>query len=293
VRAWEPFTVAWRENVLRYFAPFDHEDPAWSYLVRVFDLFAPWSLLLPIALARTLPALWRRTARVPEALVFALATFAFFTLAGSRRPYYLLPILPFLACLVADVLCDWSAGALARLEERWVSGVFVVLGGALIAALVVYVAVLPFAGRLPVDPRGLGWAALGCAIVGVAVLWSVRHGSARGLAGALVGVWLVYTACVVPFAAAHSQLRDDAALLRELHRPCGLLATEDTDLQFYIDASCADLTDEASALRWARDSGGFVVTVVPLTDPAWHEALRTKSWRAVVAADVPPLASTP
>jgi 4-amino-4-deoxy-L-arabinose transferase-like glycosyltransferase len=283
-RSWEPLTVAWRENVLRYFAPFDHEDPAWTYFVRIFDLFAPWSLLLPLALARRLPALWRRGRPVPPALVFAVGTFVFFTLSGSRRPYYLLPILPFVAPLVAELLRDWSAGRLTERAARVVSGFAIVLGAILVATLPAYCLTVPLAHRLPVDPRGLGWAALGAALAGAATIACARRRNAIGLAVAVLATWAVYSIAVVPCAAAQpGGVRDDAARLRELQRACSFLGTGDTRVEFYLDTPCVDLPDEATALVWARRNHGFVVTPNDLPQPPWHEVFRS-GWRAMVPA---------
>lgn len=39
-----------RENVARFFTPFDHQEPLYFYLYRIFSLMAPWSVFLPAAL---------------------------------------------------------------------------------------------------------------------------------------------------------------------------------------------------------------------------------------------------
>src|SRR5579875_338141 len=45
--------MVYRENVERYFAPFDHRGPIYLYLYVIFALMAPWSAMLPAALAHT------------------------------------------------------------------------------------------------------------------------------------------------------------------------------------------------------------------------------------------------
>ncbi len=100
-------TMVYRENVVRFFRPFDHRGPIYLYVYMIFVLMAPWSALLPAALAE---AHYRRRIRSePEtsdrfALTFFWATFVFYTLSGSRRSYYILPILPAGAILVARLL---------------------------------------------------------------------------------------------------------------------------------------------------------------------------------------------
>jgi 4-amino-4-deoxy-L-arabinose transferase-like glycosyltransferase len=69
-----PYEVL-RENVVRFFQPFDHKEPVYLY--------------------------W--------------ATFIFFTVSGSRRGYYLLPILPAAAILVARLF-----GTSREAWDRWV-----------------------------------------------------------------------------------------------------------------------------------------------------------------------------
>src|SRR5262249_39417680 len=99
--------MVWRENVVRFFHPFDHRGPVYLYLYVIFALAAPWSALLPAALIEADQR--RRVGDEPAradrfALVYFWATFVFFTISGSRRSYYLLPILPAVALLVGRLL---------------------------------------------------------------------------------------------------------------------------------------------------------------------------------------------
>jgi dolichol-phosphate mannosyltransferase len=91
----------WFHNVQRFVAPFDHAKPFWSYLPQLALGLLPWTLLL-VSLARLLARRrWRVAVRRPGALGFALVAAAwgllFFSLAGSKRPVYLVPVLPPLA----------------------------------------------------------------------------------------------------------------------------------------------------------------------------------------------------
>ncbi len=99
--------MVYRENVVRFFHPFDHRGPIYLYVYVIFGLMAPWSALLPAALVEThtLRHAKAEPARADRfALVYFWATFIFFTLSGSRRSYYILPILPAAAILVARTL---------------------------------------------------------------------------------------------------------------------------------------------------------------------------------------------
>ena len=110
--------MVYRENVQRFFDPFDHVGPIYLYVYVIFGLMAPWSVFLPAGL-------WRAHAGSPSSddetrsdrfvLIFFWVVFLFFTASGSRRSYYLLPILPAASIIVARlfiapfaVLPRWS-----------------------------------------------------------------------------------------------------------------------------------------------------------------------------------------
>src|SRR5258708_39782637 len=95
---------------------------------------APWSALLPAALIETHSL--RRAGAEPGradrfALVYFWATFIFFPLSGSRRSYYILPILPAAAILVARTLA-FPGTIRSRLASR-----MLIIGYAIIAVAAV------------------------------------------------------------------------------------------------------------------------------------------------------------
>jgi len=119
----------YRENVLRYFAPFDHTGPIYTYLLYLPIYMLPWAVFLG-------PAVWalpRRWTRLPDGVRWmawsALLIFTFFTLSGSRRSYYVLPLVPFATLLTAE----WLSAALDRNPHR---------SGQLAAAVTVAYAIL-------------------------------------------------------------------------------------------------------------------------------------------------------
>jgi 4-amino-4-deoxy-L-arabinose transferase-like glycosyltransferase len=102
-----PSTVV-RENITRFFEPFDHRGPFYLYTYAIFELMAPWCLFLPAALIAIHAKPEGRNDRF--VLAYFWATFVFFTLSGSRRDYYLLPILPATAIIVARFFsAPWKA----------------------------------------------------------------------------------------------------------------------------------------------------------------------------------------
>jgi 4-amino-4-deoxy-L-arabinose transferase-like glycosyltransferase len=132
--------LVFRENVLRYFRPFDHEAPRYVY-AEYLPLYAlPWTLLLPFALWRAARR-WRELgseSRWP--LQASLLIIVFLSLGGGRRNYYLLPILPFVMLLVAD----WIHEAPGLLRQRIATNIAAV---SVVGLLVWFGVAMPFVNR--------------------------------------------------------------------------------------------------------------------------------------------------
>ena len=132
----------------RAVSPFDHREPWYFYLWNQFELLSPWSVFLPAAIG-----LWvvRVRARAAKRGGYALgmfdqeeerrrlfpffcyaAIFLFFTLSGSRRTYYLMPVAPFVSVALAQALVE-DLPSWARRFERvlfWAFAVAMTLAGA-------------------------------------------------------------------------------------------------------------------------------------------------------------------
>ncbi|MBD2460146.1 glycosyltransferase family 39 protein [Oscillatoria sp. FACHB-1407] len=124
----------------------NHTAPWFFYFGVVLVGFAPWSLYLPSAIARLRfwrPALWRNQPRTAHLSVFALswfvAVFGFFTIAETKLPSYVLPLIPAAAMLVAVL---WSEEVeRSRLSRGvWISSLFSV---GFLAILAVVIAISP------------------------------------------------------------------------------------------------------------------------------------------------------
>jgi dolichol-phosphate mannosyltransferase len=112
----------WRHNVERFVSPFDHQEPFWFYVPGLLLGMLPWTLLLP----GMLHCLGRSDR--PAALLFFAPAFLwcvlFFSLAGCKRPGYVLPAMPLLAlglgCYLDSVLPSREdfVGSLARHGSR-------------------------------------------------------------------------------------------------------------------------------------------------------------------------------
>jgi 4-amino-4-deoxy-L-arabinose transferase-like glycosyltransferase len=130
--------MVYRENVERYFAPFDHRGPIYLYCYVIFALMAPWSVFIPAALAHTHQRRHRGADKARSdrfTLAFFWTTFIFFTLSGSRRSYYLLPILPAAAIMVARVVSE-PFGELSKAVRLLLkAGYAVLIGTVVVSAL--------------------------------------------------------------------------------------------------------------------------------------------------------------
>jgi dolichol-phosphate mannosyltransferase len=88
----------WKQNVVRYLAPFDHSKPIWFYFGEVLIGMLPWSLLLAPFVSylfkRSRPGAPWRPAGLGMYVLAAVWSFAFYSLAGSKRAGYILPALP-------------------------------------------------------------------------------------------------------------------------------------------------------------------------------------------------------
>ncbi|MEG4283023.1 glycosyltransferase family 39 protein [Microcoleus sp. A006_D1] len=94
-----------------------HSAPWYFYFFVVLLGFAPWSIYLPLAIARTRfwqRSYWRRQPRSAQLSLFALfwfgCIFCFFTIAVTKLPSYVLPLLPAAAILVTLLWGDIIAG---------------------------------------------------------------------------------------------------------------------------------------------------------------------------------------
>jgi 4-amino-4-deoxy-L-arabinose transferase-like glycosyltransferase len=172
--------MVYRENVVRFFQPFDHRGPIYLYLYVIFALMAPWSILLPGALVKAHHE--RHIAAEPAksdrfTLIFFWSTFAFFTLSGSRRSYYILPILPPAAMLIARMLASpWKR--LSNWARRLVLlgyGAFVAVTVAGIALLIPPSTVMPgLLAKLPAAPDRLVFAAM-LVVVLATIFYTLRN----------------------------------------------------------------------------------------------------------------------
>lgn len=101
--------LVYRENILRYFQPFDHKGPIYTYFIYLPVYALPWTLFFIPALC-ALKSRWSNLSQDAKWLNWTLLLiFLFFTLSGSRRNYYILPLVPFAILATAEWLTSDAA----------------------------------------------------------------------------------------------------------------------------------------------------------------------------------------
>jgi 4-amino-4-deoxy-L-arabinose transferase-like glycosyltransferase len=274
--------MVYRENVERYFAPFDHRGPVYLYVYVVFALMAPWSAFLPAALANA----HRRGAVVPHSLrsarfvlAFFWATFIFFTLSGSRRSYYILPILPAAAMLVARIFV--TSGEELSESTRVLLGVG--FGLVVVATVLAGVVLLPPQARpgpyslLPALPRPGTFAACWIVALSSAAFALIRYSRMRILVAVGVLSYLLLTYlffCAMP---AGDQWRGEkpfAVVTRRLidGNPAQLASFKAQPPVFYLGlAQPVPEYDSLTGLQVAIHSGSIRWVILRRRDlPALH-----------------------
>lgn len=125
--------LVYRENILRYFQPFDHQGPIYTYVLYLPVYLLPWTIFFIPALF-SLKSRWKAMTTDTRWIVWTLlALFLFFTFSGSRRSYYVLPMVPFAILLTADWILS-GAPALAR-KRLWAAGLIIFFFAAMFTAV--------------------------------------------------------------------------------------------------------------------------------------------------------------
>jgi 4-amino-4-deoxy-L-arabinose transferase-like glycosyltransferase len=299
-------SMVYRENVQRYFEPFDHRGPIYLYTYVIFALMAPWCVLLPAALIN-LHGAGSRKAAVPGrahsdrfTMTFLWATFVFFTLSGSRRSYYLLPILPAAAIMVARLL-DRPFEELTGIVRTLIKIGFGVIVVAVALATLAFVPPARFLpapwSQLPPAPSVAIFAVcwLGSIAAIVYALWSFRPARMAVAIGATAWLLLFYIfVFAMPAGDAFRSEKPFAAEVRTLigHDPLGLALFRNQGPVFYLGLpqpvpqydKLADLNDAVSGghVQWLivrrRDLGLVKFKNVPVAaeilypwEPKSHE----------------------
>ncbi len=221
----EGLAMVYRENVRRFFDPVNHRGPVYLYAYVIFELLAPWSVLLPAALFRI-----RRADRF--ALAYFWSTFLLFTLSASRRSYYLLPVLPAAALLIAVTLTRPSR---LRFIGIWLFATAVLIAPIVLVPPAMRPAPLDRLPDLPVPGVFLGAWAISVTCLAVSIVRPDRIAAALIVAGfALQGYLFLF---FLPGIEGHRTQRPFAATVRDRLGPDlpHLALYRTSDIVYYLD----------------------------------------------------------
>lgn len=139
--------LVFQENILRYFQPIDHKGPIYLYVYELPVLLLPWTplfVLAAVGMAKCRKSLDTHTRWLIWAIVLV---FLFFSLSGSRRSYYILPILPLCALLMAVFVVWMREPAMEELRQKGL-GIQRALFVGLVAFDLAIPLILTIAGRI-------------------------------------------------------------------------------------------------------------------------------------------------
>ena len=146
-------TLVFHENILRYFKPFDHKDPVYIYFYYVPIFLLPWAPLFFSALRESFSS-FKKMPRSSQWLIEAMAViFLFFTASGSRRSYYILPILPLCSLFIANFLDSQAKLSRKPLGFHFQTGLLVLVAMVEILSPITLLLVTKHTGFIP--PHGL------------------------------------------------------------------------------------------------------------------------------------------
>lgn len=182
-------------NIERFTQVVNHHSAPWYFYFLVVLLgFIPYSIHLPVAIARLQfwqRRYWQQQPRIAHLGLFALfwlaVIFGFFTIAVTKLPSYVLPLMPAAAILTSLV---WSDQMTRQANSRWVS-VSSAVNLLVLVALGIALLFLPkFLGKDPAMPNFS--TALGASGI---LLWGSGVWLAAAAAGAIAlwrrrGYWL-------------------------------------------------------------------------------------------------------
>lgn len=155
--------LVFRENVVRFFHPYDNFGPIYTYLIYLPVYTLPWAPFWIAALWLAVRQ-WKHLEPNARWLVWALGLlFLFFTASGSRRSYYVLPLVPF-----AQLLAAWWI--VRRQEARGATGLLAGSGWSRAFAAVALLLMLLLGVLYPWSNGGGGVIAFGAQVRAQAAL---------------------------------------------------------------------------------------------------------------------------
>lgn len=251
-----------RQNLTRFVAAWDHQQPWWYYGVHVWAGMVPGSFLLPAAVR--LPGrddLERRLDRL--CWCWLLSVVVFLSLSQSKRNDYLMPVAAAVALLASGPLERWLDGrSLPRWRSRWITAVHAVLAAAILAGAFALARVAPRREPVLAGPGLLGGIVLllGGSILVAALLLRRRRLAAITAWGTVAGFYLVAAVALLPAANAFKSARPFCAALSARVPASEPIASYRfwqwrAGYAFYSSRTFENLGSAAELRAWAAEEG--------------------------------------
>jgi len=277
--SWDAVTLMWRENVVRFVKPFDHVEPFYIYLKHLPVFLLPWTLVAAASLIYM--GTWEGDLRRRWLAVVTIAIFLFFTISGSRRSYYILPLVPAFALIMGRSLAGFLAGGDGRKGSRAMKAALVLTAFfPLIAGLAMIFAYFRFEEYRHVSQIIVGPVVTAAGAAGLAFIFKGRL-----LRGSAVVALLLFGLLLWGFTAGTSMGEKSRTLkpfAREMAGRIGSVGDErialygvgNSSLIFYLDrpGPMKTLTDAREVCSFLEGTpGGYLLTEDILTDQIERE----------------------
>jgi len=168
--------LVFRENFQRYFSPFDHVKPFYVYLYYLPLFFLPWTPMFLTALFGVFPSIRDLGSSSRWLLEASLLIFLFFSGSGSRRSYYILPLLPYCALGTAVFFHSEGRESLKRFGLSLQEGLLILLAVIEVASPLLGHMIRAHTGFVP--SRELVWMTFGIGVITLLFRFFGRRASA-------------------------------------------------------------------------------------------------------------------
>ena len=98
----------WKTQVLRILDARYSGESVYSYLFNLPRIILPWSAVFAVGVYGFVKFRKELTKEFSALLLGMVLAFGLFCISGSRRWYYLLPLVPFCSIVIAAALCGWT-----------------------------------------------------------------------------------------------------------------------------------------------------------------------------------------